>query len=82
MGGLGRRLRTPRVLLLPVLLALTLGLGACSPEGARDFGAGRGSGADPDNRNAEVEMLPEENQENGIYYDTPDDLPPIADESG
>lgn len=76
-----RSLRT--ALLLPLLLALALGLAACSPEAARDFGGGRDSGADVGNRDDDVEMHPEEEREDRIYYRTPDDLPPVAaDESG
>lgn len=81
MGALPRRFRPRRALL--GLLVLTLALAACSPEAARDFGEGRGSGADTGNRGDDVELHAQEEREDQIYYHTPDDRPPVADsESG
>ena len=66
--------RGPRIrlaVLVPFLVALTLGLAACSPEGSRERGSGAGSGADPDNRDPEVELHGDVQQDDRIYYRTP-----------
>ena len=81
----GPTARSPRSLarpaaLLPLLLALLLGLAACSPEGSRDFGDGLGSGADPDNRDDDVQLHGDRARDTRIYYDTPDDRPPVVAE--
>ncbi|MDP9366238.1 MAG: hypothetical protein M3Q10_18795 [Chloroflexota bacterium] len=76
MGGLtGRPSRL--LALVPLLVALTLALAACSPEGARLQGQGAGTGGDPDNwdRDAQVELHGEVEQDQRIYHETPNRLP-------
>lgn len=65
--------------LLPLLLALAFALAACGPEADRERGDGAATGADPDNRDASVEMHGSEEGDDArdvrIYLDTPDKLP-------
>lgn len=66
-----RRARTRWAALLPLLAAMTLGLAACGPEDGRQRGDGRGSGADGDNREAEVQLTGDESRDDRIYFETP-----------
>ena len=72
MGAATRRRAGGRlVALIPLLVALTLALTACGPEGERSRGGGAGS--DPGNRGDEVDLRGqgETDQEKQIYFDTP-----------
>lgn len=69
MGPFARR--PARLALVPLLIALTIALAGCSPEGARVRGEGAGTGADPGNRDQDVEMHGEVDQNERIYYQTP-----------
>ena len=68
----GRRRGFDRAIVL-VLAALVLGLAACSPESARTRGGG--AGADPGNREGEVELTGDEDRDRAISHNTPDRLP-------
>lgn len=74
---MGTRIRParPRAIAVIVLLTLALLLTACGPEDGRPFGAGKGSGADPDNRKASVELHGNEDRDARIYYETPREAP-------
>ena len=70
-GGQRRQADTRRRLtaMLPLLLGLTFGLAACGPEAERTQGGG--PGADPGNRDEEVQLHGDEAPEQRIYFDTP-----------
>ena len=73
-----RRRHTRLAALLPLLIALVLTLAACGPEDDRERGDGRGSGADPDNRDASVELQGDDPRDDRIFVDTPEKLPAVA----
>ena len=67
-------------LILSGAAALTLlGLASCGPEAARIRGGGEG--ADIGNRGSPVVLL-EETYDQRVYFETPDDLPPISGPAG
>ena len=69
------RSRRLRISLLTLLVAVLLALGACSPEDDRNFGAGKGSGADPDNYDTGLDLHGDEDRDDSIYHDTPQEPP-------
>ena len=75
MTALARPRRSRLAALLPLLIALTLALAACGPEDDRERGDGRGSGADPDNRDSSVQLLGDDDRDDRIFEDTPEKLP-------
>lgn len=68
------RWRSP-FLALGIGLVLLLALAGCGPEAARTRGGG--PGADVGNRGDPVVLVPGD-RERTIYYETPNDLPPVA----
>lgn len=63
--------------LVPLAVALTLGLSACSPESNRG-GRGGSGGADVGNRSTDVQLQGDEPPEERIYFETP--LKPPTDD--
>ena len=63
--------------LIPLLVAVVLALAACGPEGTRERGDGATSGADPGNwdRDRDLELHGEVQQDDRIYYQTPNRPP-------
>ena len=67
------RRRARGAALVPLMVAVMLALAACGPEGARERGDGATSGADPGNwdRDRDIELQGEVQQDDRIYFDTP-----------